>query len=126
MNPLHRSLHCLPEFVDLQLQFLHGYRGEEYSIEQLIPGYFNGCIERELVPVRGKRQDVVRSLVAMHAKDQSSATRHGPSRASIANAFTRWAHEVNVDPWLEDDVQRAAGRLISNDQPLPFEPIELG
>jgi hypothetical protein len=96
-----------------------------YSVEEVIPGFFNGVIERELVPVRGKRQDVVRSLVLMYEKDKSSATRNGFTRAALANAFTRWAHEVNTDPWLEDEVQRAAGALVQSVTPLPFEPIEL-
>lgn len=97
----------------------------DMSVNAIIPGYFNGVIERELVPVRGKRQDVVRSLVQMYEKDESSATRKGFTRAALANAFTRWAHEVNTDPWLQDDVQRAAGLLVQSTDPLPFETIEI-
>ncbi len=96
-----------------------------YSIEEIIPGYFNGVIERDLVPVRGKRQDVVRALVEMNRKDESSATRHGFTRAALANAFTRYAHEVNADTWQEDAIQRAAGALVQSTEPLPFEPITL-
>ena len=94
-------------------------------IEQVIPGFFNGAIEHELVPVRGKRQDVVRSLADMYRADKSSATQRGFTRAALANAFTRWAHEVNTDTWLEDEVQRAAGKLVQSTQPLPYLPIEL-
>ncbi len=98
---------------------------ELFKPDEIIPGFFNGAIERDLVPVRGKRQDVVRELVAMYGKDESSATRHGFTRAALANAFTRYAHEVNRDPWQEDAIQRAAGKLVQSTEPLPFEPIEL-
>lgn len=94
-------------------------------LEQVIEGYCNGVIERELVPVRGRRPEVLKQLVAMHAKDVSSATSVAPvTRASIVNAFTRWAHEFNRDPFFADDVSRAAGRLIASPKPLPFLPLE--
>ncbi len=104
---------------------LSAYGVGTLSLEQVIPGFFNGVIERELVPVRGKRVEVVRQLVQMHDKDQSGATLAGPTRASLVNAFTRWAHECNQDPFFADDVSRAAGALAQSQKPLPFLPIEI-
>ncbi len=96
------------------------------SLEEALPGFFNGIIERDLVPVRGKRQDVVRALVAMHDKDQSSATMHAPvTRASLANAFTRYAHEVNGSLWQEEAIQRGAGKLVQLTGTIPFEAIDI-
>jgi hypothetical protein len=46
------------------------------------------------------------------------------------NAFTRYAHEVDMPtPFYEDEIQRAAGKLLygrgsSNPAPLPFIPYE--
>jgi len=105
---------------------------------EVLAAAFNGCIERELVPVRGKRPEVVRQLLSMYDRDVSSATRsslvdgrpdpaRGVTRAAVVNAFTRWAHEVNTDPWLEDEVQAAAGRLLLDQKrrALPFEAITI-
>lgn len=101
----------------------------------VLAGIFNGVVERELVPVAGKRQDVVGKLLEMYELDTSSATRGAPlqrlvmdakpnvSRAAVVNAFTRYAHEVNSDPWAEDAIQVAAGRLLTSKTALPFEAI---
>lgn len=91
-------------------------------IEQAIPGLMRGIVERELVPVRGRTEQAVKQLVQMWELDRSGATKHhgGATRAAIVNAATRWAHEVNDDPWLEDDMQRAAGALVYSRTPLPF------
>ncbi len=88
------------------------------KIEDALPGIFNAVIERELVPVRGRREVVVPKLMMMWSKDQSSAA--GPTRAAVANAFTRYAHEVNEDPWQEDEIQRAAGALVYGKKSLPY------
>lgn len=111
---------------DVRLPRHHDKESIVLPIEQMIPGFFNGIIERELVPVRGRRQDVVKQLVAMHDKDQSGATASAPAtRASLVNAFTRWAHECNDDAFFGDDVSRAAGALAQSHNPLPFLPIEI-
>ncbi len=101
----------------------------DLSIEAIIPGLFNGIIERELVPVRGARKEVVPQLVKMLEKDQSAATagKDYVSRAAIVNAFTRYAHEVNTDPYAQDEIERAAGGLLNitrHNKVLPFEPID--
>lgn len=97
------------------------------SIEEVLPGFFNGVIEYDLVPVRGKRETVVTQLLEMHAKDQSGAVKTAPAtRASVVNAFTRWAHEVNEDPFFGDEVSRAAARLATARDRMPYTPIEMG
>jgi hypothetical protein len=58
----------------------------------------------------------------MWTKDDSAAA--GPTRAAVANAFTRFAHEVNTDPWAQDEIQRAAGRLIYSSEPIRYTAAE--
>lgn len=97
-------------------------------ISKIMPGLFNGAIDRELVPVRGRRVEVVKSLVQCWEDDQSSATKHhhGVTRAALANAFTRYAHTVpQPSPWLEDEIQRAAGALVQSKAVIPYLPIKL-
>jgi len=100
------------------------------NIREALPGLFDAIIERELVPVRAhgrKREEVVGDLIAMYEKDESSATVGGfVSRAAVANAFTRYAHEVEgarFDPLAETEIERAAGALIMGNtkRPLPWQ-----
>jgi hypothetical protein len=93
-----------------------------------LPGLFNGIIERELVPVRGKRPEAVKRLVQAWEADKSSATIHhnGLTRAAIVNAFTRYAHEApQPTPFVEDEIQAAAGGLLYSKAPFPYLPIKL-
>jgi hypothetical protein len=100
------------------------------KLSDLMPGIFSGIMERELVPVRARKEEAVPKLMQMWEKDTSAAA--GPTRAAVVNAFTRYAHEVQQPtPWLEDDIQRAAGQLLygkrksdgsrTSPAPLPFE-----
>lgn len=111
------------------------------KIDDVLPGLFNGIIERELVPVRGERKQVVRDLVRMFEEDDSSArvqvnrrgetrieTRNYVSRAAVVNAFTRYAHKVNGDAFQAETIERSAGGLldpVGKKKTLPFEPIDL-
>ncbi len=96
------------------------------SIEEALPGFFRGILERELVLVKGQREKTVDSLLKMYEKDESAARRDDYiTRASLVNAFTRFAHEVNDDPWEEDEIQQAAGALLYGrgdkaPAPLPY------
>lgn len=98
------------------------------KIEEAIPGFFNGILERELVPIRGRRQNIVPQLVQMWERDDSAAA--GATRGAIVNAFTRYAHEVNRDPFAEDEIQEAAGALLtgrragSRPDPLPWLAVD--
>lgn len=101
------------------------------KIEDALPGLFNGIIERELVPVKGRREENVKHLVRMYEADTSAARRDDYlSRAAVVNAFTRFAHEVNSDPWAEDEIQRSAGGLLygrtdaAKPAPLPWLPFD--
>lgn len=100
------------------------------DIHAALPGLFDAILERDLVPVRmhgRKREEVVGDLVQMYELDKSSATMNGyVSRAAVANAFTRYAHEVEgarFDPLAEIDIERAAGNLITGNtkRPLPWQ-----
>lgn len=94
------------------------------SPEGVLEGVFNGIIERELVPVRGNRKATVPKLLEMHAQDEA-ASAYGVSRASVANALTRYAHRVETDPFFADEIRAGAGALLSGHRggapsPLPY------
>lgn len=94
----------------------------------VLSGVFNGIMERDLVPLRGRRKDVVPKLLEMHAQDEA-AEAYGVSRASVINAFTRYAHQVESDPFAADDIRAGAGKLLSAKAgrvppPLPYLPIK--
>lgn len=110
-------------------------------IWQALPGLFGGILERELVPVpvrvAGGRDAVVKQLVEMYRRDDSAARidpatgqpRDRVTRAAIVNAFTRYAHEVNDDPWVQREIEQAAGALLwprrgaGEAEPLPYLPM---
>lgn len=99
------------------------------SLVEALPGFFNGIIERELVPVRGRASEAVPSLVKAWKGDRSSATvKHGGfTRAALANAFTNYAHTVDQGgPWFEDEIQRAAGALVQSRAPIPYLQLAKG
>lgn len=98
------------------------------SIEEALPGLFNGIIERELVPVRGKRTETIPQLIEMWKKDTSAAA--GATRGAIVNAFTRYAHEVESDPFEGDLIERSVSKLLygrtDQNKParLPYVPVD--
>lgn len=99
------------------------------KMSDLLPGIFRALDERELVPLR-HRETAIPKLLEMVAKDTSYAGQRTNNedreglRASVTNAITRYAHEVNDDPWYEDELERAAGRLVFSRAPLPFLSAE--
>lgn len=99
------------------------------KVSDLLPGIFRALDERELVPLR-RREEAIPKLMEMVAKDTSYAgqrTNDGKRtglRATVTNALTRYAHEVNADPWYEDELERAAGRLVYARTPLPYLSAE--
>lgn len=95
------------------------------TVSQFLAGIFNASLKRELVPVRGRTADVVPKLLELHAQDEA-ADAYGVSRASIVNTFTRYAHQVETDPFAADAIREGAGRLLPGrgnklPAPLPFE-----
>lgn len=103
--------------------------GETYdlSVEDVMRGIFNGLIEDGDIGLpKRNRLDVVDGLMAMWEADESSATStFGASRAAAVNAITRWAHEINDDPFREDELQSAAGRLLASKKPLAYKALPL-
>jgi hypothetical protein len=102
------------------------------SVSEALPGLFNGLIERELVTVRGNREEAVRRLVTAWEADHSSAKAfHDVSRASIVNALTRVAHEDAdaADPFFSDTLEIQAGALLRGTNgrspaPLPWIALD--
>lgn len=109
-------------------------RGE---LETLIPvteaieGLFNGVIERDLVPLRARRTETLSDLSRMYFDDTSS---DGPTagritRAGLVNAFTRYAHVVEEDPWKGAEIERTASALLFPKRgnrlvEIPYEAVE--
>lgn len=94
----------------------------------VLAGLFNGIVERELVKIPGRRVDIVPKLIEMHNQDEARAA-YGVSRASIVNAFTRYAHRVESNTFAADIIREGAGSLLSAGRglapaPLPFEAFE--
>lgn len=100
------------------------------SVDAALPGLFNGILEQKLVAIPGKRREVVNALVEQWRADDSGAKVHGLTRASLVNAFTRYAHTIQMDdPWAEDEIERDAGRLLfgrgqGTPGPVPFVSLE--
>lgn len=107
-------------------------------IEDVLPGLFNGIIERELVPVKGRRVETIPKLVEAYGEDVSAAKDRSDtplSRTAVVNAFTRFAHTTNSDPWAQDDIQTGAGSLLFGKRrkngtfgepaPLPYIPLSV-
>jgi hypothetical protein len=107
----------VPKGVDLPVRF-----------EDALPGIFNGLYERELVPLK-KPKETIPQLVRAWEMDTSAA--RGNTRAAVVNAITRYAHTSNQDPWYEDELERAAGALLTMKAPksksllaLPYVPVK--
>ena len=99
---------------------------EGQPVSKVLPGLFNGALERELVPVRGKRPEVLRALV--QAYDREPVKHAAPTRSDMVNAFTRYAHETEQDPFRAFEIEKAAGALLfgrAAKQRWPYEPVSL-
>ena len=94
------------------------------SVSKVLPGLFNGALERELVPVRGRRPEVLKALQL--AYDREPVKHAQPTRSDMVNAFTRYAHETETDPFRAFEIEKAAGALLfgrAAKQRWPYEPI---
>lgn len=99
---------------------------EGRPVSEVLPGLFTGILDRELVKVAGRKKDIVAKLVELHAQDERAAE-YGVSRASIVNAFTRYAHVIEADPFAADTIREGAGKLLSSQggrQPAPLPYIK--
>lgn len=83
-------------------------------MEDLLIGFANGAIERDLVPLRARRAETLETLAKCYAADTSSdGPRRGTvTRAGLVNAITRYAHRVEPDPWKGAELERAASALL--------------
>lgn len=96
------------------------------TVEEALGGFFRGIIDRELVPVKGRKEENVQHLIRMFEEDDSSASfkeRGFISRAGIVNAFTRM-HTVIQDPWQQAEIESSVSNLIygrtANQRPAPL------
>lgn len=118
---------AMAERDDVLVQRAAGTTSESIEgrpVSEVLPGLFTGILDRELVKVSGRKKDIVAKLVELHAQDERAAE-YGVSRASIVNAFTRYAHVVEVDPFSADTIREGAGKLLSSQggrapAPLPY------
>lgn len=83
---------------------------EKLDSAEFIQGVYRSLLQRELVPVRGRREEAVGALAAQFFADENHA---GLTRAGVTNGVTRYAHRANADPWQRDELERAAGRILS-------------
>lgn len=91
--------------------------------EQLMRGILNDLLERELVPVRGRREEVLPQLLRMWSEDDSFAGRGRVTRGAVVNVFTRYAHRVEQDEFATDAIERAVPSLLygrGSSAPLPL------
>jgi len=103
-------------------------QGAEGESERILRELFLCSLERDLVPVVGRKEKAADDLMKMWSRDTSAAGGQF-TRASVVNAFTRYAHEVNQDPWMEHEIQKAAGALLYGvgnkaPAPLPWAPAD--
>lgn len=103
-------------------------------VSQVLPGIFNGMIERDLVPLpKRDRKATVAQLMTMWERDTSAAVRAREevlTRSAVVNAVTRYAHEVNDDAFQESAIEASAGALLfgkgrTAPAALPFLPLAL-
>lgn len=120
--------YAMSERDDILVERSQGTTSDDITglpVSAVLPGLLHGILDRDLVPVRGRKADVVPALLEMHRQDEA-ADAYGVSRASIANAFTRYAHKVETDPFVADEIREGAGRLLSGSRgrapaPLPYK-----
>jgi len=82
----------------------------DISPEEFVKGVYRNLIAKQVLEVRGRKEEVIDDLLGQFLADENKA---GLTRAGIANGITRYAHRVNKDPFARDGLERAAGRIIS-------------
>lgn len=86
-----------------------------------LPWLFNGALDRELAVLpRRNRAQTIDDLVRMWNKEPARQV----TRANFVNAVTRYAHEVNTDPFFAHDIESAAGQMLYSKAPLSLRPLE--
>jgi hypothetical protein len=85
---------------------------------EFLQGIYRSLLQRDLVPVKGKREEASAQLAMQAMADENHA---GMTRAGIANGITRYAHQVNQDPWVRDELETAAGRILWMPKPVKLD-----
>lgn len=105
---------------------------EGMGLKEMLAGFFNGAMDRELIAVPGRRDEVIPKLVRAWERDAGT---DGPqsgtiTRAGFVNALTRYAHEDQRDVWAQDEIQQSASRLLWPEHSrterlaeIPFMPL---
>lgn len=99
--------------------------GHADLVDDLLAGTFRGLAERELLPISPRRmEEALPGLIAAHwdPRNASGALAAGPTRASVANAITLYAHDGQDDEDLELALEEAAGLVLARQAPLPWAP----
>lgn len=84
------------------------------TLTEMFAGFARGAVKRELVPLPMRRGETVAQLRHMFEQDVSG---DGPraglvTRAGLVNAFTRYAHSVEPDPFKAHEIEQAASALL--------------
>lgn len=96
---------------------------EGKRLSEVLPGFFRGMLDRELVTIPGRKEETIEKLVSAWEWDTSSAKaqHNGINRAALVNAVTRAAHhDLDLDPWTQADLEKDAGALVYSRKPLPW------
>jgi hypothetical protein len=96
---------------------------EGMTAREVLAGIVWSQMKRDLVPVRGRKPDVLRAV--LQAYDVEPVKTPTLVRSDVINAWTRYAHETAAqsDVWIEDDIQSAAGRMLQSRKPFQFEAV---
>jgi len=97
------------------------------TVSEAIEGFFNGAIEKELVPLpKRNRETVLKGLAEAFDSDVSAASYRVSktvTRAGLVNAFTRYAH-TELGAFDGFELEKAASKLIRTSTVLPFVPAQ--
>lgn len=93
----------------------------QLSARELLGGILWAQMKRELVPVVGRKPEALKA--ALRAYDVEPNKTAVLTRSDIVNVWTRYAHEdaAQLSPWIEDDIQAAAGEILASKKPMPYE-----
>jgi hypothetical protein len=96
--------------------------------DEILAGMFRGLVHSKVLPAglrtidTGDDSDLLGMLLAAHdhQRNAGAATVNGVSIASLANAASYYGHAMQNDPWVETDMERAAGEILSLRGAVPW------
>jgi hypothetical protein len=101
-------------------------RRQDDAHRELLGGVFRGLADEDKIPLSLRTVDAIMGdLLEAHDDDRnmSGAREHGPTRASVANAITLYAHAYQRDAEVESELEAAAGRILTARGKLPYLPL---